>query len=997
MRGDPGHEREHSSVSEARNLRVVSPEPRTNDDLPLALTSFVGREAELDEARGIVRRERLVTLIGVGGCGKTRLALEAARTLAEELTEGPAESSEVGFPDGVWLVELAPLRDPALVAREVAAVLGIGERPGSESLQDLAAALRDARCLILLDNCEHVVGACAVLAEGLLRQCPGLAVFATSREPLGAAGERVWPVPPLSVPDSSALETAARSESVRLFVERASAALPAFGLTEKNAPAVAEVCRRLDGIPLAIELAAARVRSMTAAQISVRLDDALGLLTSSPRTAPGRQSTLRATLDWSHDLLSPAEKVFFRNLSVFNGGFTLEAAEEVCATESLYRVGGESAPALDLLTQLVDKSLVRVQRTGEEARYRLLEVVRQYTSEKLEEAGEAEALRRRHAVFFRDFAVKGEHALSVGPSWEFWLELVDEDLDNLRAAMSWAAESGEANLGLRMSGALAWFWLRRGRLVEGRAVLERALEVGPAEDILVAAAIHVSGGLAWAQGDRAAARSLLGEAVERLKELDVDAWSVPEHADPWISSALSAYGLELLSHGETGEALDAATEGVAVGRKVGESSELARALTILGIAYLTAGDFESAKPPLEESVALCRRLGDNWLLSAPLGSLAVVALRDGDHERAQSLAEESVRTMQGLNDKWFLGNSLSYLAVVLAAHGLARRAATLFGASEAMREAVGQKEVYAHYRADYDRGAESVRNALGEEEFAAAWAEGRVMDAEAAISFALEEDGAETGKQSVPTLRVHALGQARVEVGDRVVEASDWGYAKVAELFFYLISHPPATRERIGLDLWPEASSSRLRNALHSAMHRLRKALGEPNRVHYTDGRYTFDRISPHSYDAADFEEKNRRARRCAEEDPEAAVALLEEAAELYRGDFLEDLAGGEWIFVRQQELRESYVEGQLFLGRLYTEQGKDTEAARAYRQVIARDPYSGEAHGGFVRACSRLGERGRAFQHYRDFEDIFQRDLGTKPPPEVTALIERLRQGKEL
>ena len=987
MNEDPGRERAAGAGSEERGLRVVSPEPRTNDDLPLALTSFVGREAELDEARGIVRRERLVTLIGVGGCGKTRLALEAARTLAEEITEGPTESSEVGFPDGVWLVELAPLRDPALVAREVAAVLGIGERPGSESLQDLAAALRDARCLILLDNCEHVVGACAVLAEGLLRQCPGLAVFATSREPLGAAGERVWPVPPLSVPDSSALETAARSESVRLFVERASAALPAFGLTEKNAPAVAEVCRRLDGIPLAIELAAARVRSMTAAQISVRLDDALGLLTSSPRTAPGRQSTLRATLDWSHDLLSPAEKVFFRNLSVFNGGFTLEAAEEVCATESLYRVGGESAPALDLLTQLVDKSLVRVQRTGEEARYRLLEVVRQYTSEKLEEAGEAEALRRRHAVFFRDFAEEAEPQFH-GPDREFWLDLVEEDLDNFRAAMSWTADSGEAELNLRLSNALRWFWLRRGRLAEGRASLERALKAGTGSKFEVAKAINVFGALAWAQGDRVAARSRLGEAVECFRELGEDAW---------LSSALYTYGFELLAHGEIREALTAATESVAVGRRAGEDPNLARALAALGMACMAAGDFAGAISPLEESAAICRRLEDGWLLSLPLMLLGVMAFRAGDHERAQSLVEESVRALRGLGEHFLLSNSLSYLAVILATLSHARRAAILFGASEAMREAVGQEEVLSQYRADYNRGVVSARDALGEEEFAAAWSKGREMYAEVAISYALEEDEKETGEQPVPILSVHALGQTRVEVGDRVVESSDWTYAKVAELFFYLISHPPATREKIGLDLWPDASPSRLRNALHSAMHRLRKTLGPPNRIHYKNGRYAFDHTLPYGFDVADFEEKTRRARKCAGEDPDSAATFLEEAARLYRGDFLEGFAGEEWIFTHQQELRESYIEGQLLLGRLYTEQGEDLESTRAYRRIIARDPYSGGAHAGLIRSYSRLGRQGRAFGHYQDLVDTFQRDLGAKPPPEVTVLIERLRRGEGL
>lgn len=873
-------------------MRAVSSE-NDSHNIPLPLTSFVGREAELEGVRETVRRERLVTLTGVGGCGKTRLALEVARSLAEDVADGPADGYEVDFPDGIWLVELASLGDPSLVAREAAFVLGIGERPGRELERELAAALREKRCLILLDNCEHVVEACAELSERLLRRCPGLAVLATSREPLRAAGETVWPVPGLSVPDSPSLKATSSCESAQLFVQRAAAASPGFELTETNASAVAGVCRRLEGAPLAIELAASRVGSMTAAQISARLGDALGLLAYGPRTAPPRQSTLRAAIDWSRDLLSPAERVFFRNLSVFSGGFTLEAAEEVCAPEAGGGAGEDHGSALDLLSQLVNKSLVQVRQTGEAARYRLPEVIRQYASEELEKAGATEALRRRHAAFFLDFAEEAEPGLD-GPDREFWLDLVEQDLDNFRVALSWAAESGEAELGLRLAGALAWFWLRRSRLVEGRDSLERALGVG-AEPVLAAAkATHVSGALAWAQGDRAAARSRLGEAVARFRELDEDAWPSPGVSDAWLSSALSAYGLELLNHGEIGGALAAATESVAVGRRVGESSELARALVTLGLARTAAQDFEGARSPLEESATLCRRIGDVWLLSVPLGNLAVIELRAGDHGRAQSLAEESVRAMRGLGDKWLLANSLAYLAVMLAARGRVRRAAALFGASEAMREAVGQEEVYAHYRADYDWGVESAQRALGEEGFAAACAEGRAMDAEEAISYALE-DGEPSGEPSVPLLRVFALGSNLVEVGGVAVEASNWKYAKVAELFFYLISHPPSTRGKIGLDLWPDASPSRLRNALHSAMYRLRKALGPPDRIRFTGGRYTFDHTLPYSFDVADLEEKINRARQRAEEDPETAAALLEQAAELYRGDFLEGFAGEEW------------------------------------------------------------------------------------------------------
>lgn len=998
MKEDAKSQREHRAGSRARGLRALYSETAAHDNLPLALTSFVGREAELENVRRMASRGRLLTLTGAGGCGKTRLALEAARGIAGEICDGPADGHGGEFPDGVWLVELASLREPSLVAREAASVLGVEERPGRELERELSRALCGERRLILLDNCEHLVEACAELAERLLGRCPGLGMLATSREPLGVAGERVWPVPALSVPDSPSLEAALSCDSARLFAERAAATSPGFELTEMNAPAVAEVCQRLEGTPLAIELAASRVSTVTAAQISARLDDALGVLTSGPRTAPERQRTLRATLDWSHDLLSRPERVFFRSLSVFSGGFTLEAAEEVCRVEA----GDEDRePALELLSRLVDKSLVRARRTGETAHYWLPEVIRQYASRKLEEAGETRAMRLRHALFFRDFAEEAEPGLD-GPDREFWLDLVYEDLDNVRAALSWAAETGETELGLRLSSALAWFWLRRGHLAEGRAVLERALQTGAGPALVVARAIHVYGGIAWTQGDQETAGSLLGESVARFRELKDDTSQSHTHCDAWLSSALSAYSFERLSRGETEEALAAATESVAVGREIwdargiGESPVAARALAALGIARMAAGDFEGARPTLQESADLCRRLGDGWLLSVPLGSLAVLALGAGDHEKARSLVEESVRALRDLSDEWLLSNSLSYLAVTLVARSRVRKAATLFGASEAMREAVGQQEVYAHYRADYNWGVESARNALGEEGFAAAWSGGRAMGVEEAISYALEED--ESPEEStLPSLRILALGQPRVEVGGAPVTASDWRYTKVAELFFYLISHPPSTREKVGLDLWPEASPSSLRNALHSAMYRLRKALGSPDRITFSGGRYSFDRTADHSFDAADFEDKTRRARHCAEDDTETATALLEEAAGLYRGDFLEGFAGGEWIFTRQQELRESYVQSQLFLGRLHSQQDRHTEAAEAYRRAVTRDPYSAEAHAGIIRAYARLGERGRALQHYRNLEDTFHKDLGATPPLEVATLIERLRGGEEV
>jgi non-specific serine/threonine protein kinase len=346
----------------------AEPAPRTLErplhNLPSELSSFVGREKELAEVKRLVEVTRLLTLTGPGGCGKTRLALAAASELVE------------GFEDGVWMVELAPLADPSLLPQAAALVFRVREQPGRSTIENLAGYLGSKKVLLILDNCEHLIGDCAALTETLLHSCPGLRVLSTSREALDITGEVAWPVPPLSLPDIRRLtdvESLSRYGSARLFVDRATAVKPAFALTEQNAAAVAQVCYRLDGIPLAIELAAARTKVLSVEEISGRLDDCFGLLTSGGRTAMPRHRTLRATMDWSHDLLSEEERILFRRLSVFVGGFTLEAAESVCAVD-----GHERDETLELLSHLVDKSLVVAREAGSATRYRLLEMVRQY-------------------------------------------------------------------------------------------------------------------------------------------------------------------------------------------------------------------------------------------------------------------------------------------------------------------------------------------------------------------------------------------------------------------------------------------------------------------------------------------------------------------------------------------------------------------------------------------------------------------------------------------
>src|ERR671916_378267 len=489
-------QRLHAVVSAEAETAPRTPE-RPPNNLPLELSSFVGREKELTEVERLLEHNRLVTLTGSGGCGKTRLALAAAGELVE------------GFEDGVWMVELASLADPSLVPQAVASTLGVREQPGRLPTETLSDYLGSRNVLLVLDNCEHLIGACAELAEALLHSCPNLRVLATSREALGITGEVAWPVPSLSLPDLRRLpevESLARYEAARLFLERTAAVNPTFALTEQNAVAVDQICYRLDGIPLAIELAAARAKVLSVEQIAERLDDSFGLLSAGGRTAMPRHRTLHATMDWSHELLSLEERALFRRLSVFAGGFTLEAAESVCAGAGL-----ERDEVLDLLSHLVDKSLVIMREESGEARYRLLETVRQYAREKLSESGEAEQASERHAGYYLALAEEAEPELK-GAGQVAWLEQLEREHDNLRAAMRWLLGRGELEEAARLGWALWLFWGIRAHFAEGRRSMEQALSAEGSAGLTEAAramALFVAGMMANYQGAHGSAEPLV--------------------------------------------------------------------------------------------------------------------------------------------------------------------------------------------------------------------------------------------------------------------------------------------------------------------------------------------------------------------------------------------------------------------------------------------------------------------------------------------------------
>jgi predicted ATPase/DNA-binding SARP family transcriptional activator len=635
-------------------------------NLPDALTSFVGREREVVEVERLLDAARLLTLTGVGGSGKTRLALEVARGLVG------------AYPDGAWLVELASLSEGALVPQAVAAALGVREQPNRPLISTLVNVLREQKVLLMLDNCEHLIGAAAYLAEALLRSCPRLKIVATSREVLGAAGEVSLLVPPLSGPEPqqrSVVEDFEEYESVRLFVERARDRDPSFALTPRNVQAMAQICRRLNGIPLAIELAAARVGVRSMEQIAARLGDSLRLLSAGTRTVTPRHRTLTGTLDWSDTLLSEAERRLLRRLSVFTGGWTLEAAEVVSAER-----GTEEGDVLDLLGGLVDKSLVvsgASPEAGGELRYRMLEPVRHYAQEKLKASGEAETLRQRHTEYYLELAEKAEPELG-GRNQPEWLNRLETEHDNLRAALGWSLQQLEVEPGLRLAADLALFWHTHGHLSEGRAWLERAIYASStAAPHTRAKALNGAGWMAMFQGEYEAARALFEDALSQFREL---------RDEDGIVTCITNLGLVAV----LGERQDIPVqallqEAIGLRSKLTNLRTVANLLILSGLISFAQGDVEQAWMSHQESLAICRETGNAGGMIVCLTNLGLMAVGRSDHARALALLEENLRLGRKSDDKVPIQYALFGLAGVAATQGQPVRAARLWGAGSETR------------------------------------------------------------------------------------------------------------------------------------------------------------------------------------------------------------------------------------------------------------------------------------------------------------------------
>lgn len=1090
--------------------------------LPRLHSTFIGRGGQVDELIDLLAKTRLVTCTGPAGSGKTRLALEAATSLASELE------------NGVYWCDLSSLSDPTYLPQSLAGILESGEQPALSTLDAVIGAISDRKVLIVLDNCEHLLDACAGLVSSLIASCPNCLVIATSLQPLGMEEESLFQVPPLSLPEvDSPLHELAECESVRLFVARAAEAFPAFALTEQNGPVIAAICRRLDGLPLAIELAAARVKLLTVEQIQERLDRAVSLLAHGKPDRLARHQTLRATMDWAFQFLGPDERTLLRRLSVFSGIFSLEMAEAVAARGvEGPEASSISSPSetLDLLTALAEKSfLMLLPRDGQiEATYRLLEVIRQYAREGLEASGEAAGLRDRYLDWCIAWA-EGAAPHLTRPEQGQWLSKFERMQEHFRTNLRWACTHRRLEDGLRLSIALTGFWLK-GAMDEGRGWLEELLNLDAVQpqseqsgvsDTTRAYALAMSGRLAVRQGDDAHG-ILRGQA-----SLAIFRYLGDEHG---ILVALNTLALAAADTGDYERAAGMYEEGISLSRRTGEARMTGVLLNNLGLMYYERQEFNRAAPLWEEAYVISER--NNF--DASLDNLGCLAMMQGDWDRAEKLLEKQWRAARESDNKYdmaviamdlgelarrkgdlersrnllesalewhramnyqvrigenlvYLGHNARNLGQLPAAQGyygsslpylqksnytrFLSQAQTALGILEAMQ---GREEASLPFLYEGLRIAATASNRLcaieALEEIAAVWAKGgHAQDAARMISIAAAERkkigaafapverpryervianlGAELGSENFPIIRseasagsfeqtvaqvldqeprtlstrvlddtsltnlppskprlsIYALGPTRVSLGGRSFTSRDWKYGKAKELLYYLVLNPPASKSQLGLDLWPDESPKQLRTNLHQMMYHLRRALGDPDWIQFKEDTYTFGNGLSYWCDAPELEEHLRAARSMGA--PEGlspngrsrAIAHLQAAVQLWRGDLMQDVDAGDWALIRRESMRQSFLRGLLDLGQIYMLEARYREAAATFERALTLDDYLEAAHRGLMRALARQGDAASAVRHFNELRTLMRDELAAEPSPETLLLSDRLRRGDDV
>jgi predicted ATPase/class 3 adenylate cyclase len=734
------------------------------DNLPAQLTSFIGREKEIQEVRSSLEDHRLVTLTGSGGAGKTRLALQVGAECKEQ------------FPGGVWLAELAAVTEPGLVPQTLVSIFNLREGHRRSPLEVLIDYLKPRTALLIMDNCEHLIEACAQAGDALLKGCPELRILATSREALGIAGEFAYRVPSLRVPDPMhlpRLDDLARLDAVRLFLERAAAAKPGFTLKKENAAALAQICARLDGIPLAIELAASRVKMLSPEQIASRLDQRFQLLTGGTRTALPRHQTLRALIDWSYSLLSQNEQGLFRRLAVFAGGWTLEAAESVCSEP------GSGAQVLDLLTRLVDKSLIVIDESEGDMRYRRLETIRQYSRERFLETAEVDAVKDRHLQYFVQFAELVDEKLKGGEQVRWQRRMADE-LDNLRAALEWALET-DPDRALQMAGAANLFWTAGGYSAEGFRWTQKALDavaktplsqgMEPAQRLLARArALRGLTRLYLSLGDNASARSAAEESVALYRQ-------TPDRRGLAFALVVLAYPLEFLGERARAEAalqesnaiaheeadvyticrslnllarvvLDLyndpqlskgyAEESIRLAREAGLRSQQAQASEILGSIASRREDYEEARAHYRESMRAYEEMGARFNVTLEQSNLAHLERRLGNHSAALEHYRETIIAFRDIGQTGAVAHQLECFGFIARAQAQDERAAQLFAAASALRSDAGTPRT-PDEQPYFEAELRGLQEKMDPAQFRALWSLGYGIGMDQAITLALQE------------------------------------------------------------------------------------------------------------------------------------------------------------------------------------------------------------------------------------------------------------------
>jgi len=830
-------------------------------------------------------------------------------------------------------------------------------------------------------------------------------------------------------------------DALKLFEQRAQLVRPSFALTDDNAGAVLSVCRRLDGLPLAIELAAARLRVLPVEQLAARLDDLFSMLVGGARSAPPRHRAIRATLDWSYDLLAEDERTAFLRLSVFAGSFSLSAAEQVVA-------GGTIQPArvLDLLERLADKSLLQADLSGAVARYHLLGIVREYAAEHLGASGMEEAARRAHlswcVAFVQQIVPRIDRGEGGPAELERELDAVDAETQNLRVALDFARKTGETIAALQIAGPLGHYAYLRGHYHEVRQWMDAAV-TGRGDDVpagLRAQALLGSGRLALLQcdylpairrfeaalrlyrelGDRQGIAATLRGLGSVAREQGRYARSMEQHTeslaeaeavgDRWeIARAHGHLGFLLWLQEDYDRAAEECTTGLAMARELADAEEISWGQISLGTIARYRGEAEAAARLLADSRAMAEQVGFREGIAWSLEQLGLLALTRGD-PAAATLLRTSLEIHHELRDRWRTCSLLDDLAAVALANGQPGQAAMLLGAAEALRQAIGTvvPPCERHLR---EATLQHARSALTEAEFDAAWQHGMVAQVDdIRDSLARSADGgwpvspprpdepgaaprAAAPADPVPAakglLQIRVLGAATVHLGDTAVTAADWGYAKPRELLFLLATMRSQTREQLGAALWPDLPPERLSNALHTALRGVRRALGDPGWVIYADGRYRFNTEREHDCDVETFEEALAAARRARP--AEAALPDLQRAIAAYGGPFLAGMTCGDWADTRRDELARSFESALLAAGRLQVAAGRLQAAAASFRRAAAHEPLNETAHRELMSCWARMGETARAVRHYGELVELLRTQVGVPPAAETTALFRKL------